>query len=128
MGFLSTGRLKFYFFPRIESDTVTVRLDMPIGTPVEVTEGYVRQIAAAAEVVRDDFNSRYGEATVQNMLITVGGQPFGSRWGRGGSGRGPVRSVRGHVHMLGGHQAIQGSSRLRHDDAHGTRASATHEG
>jgi multidrug efflux pump subunit AcrB len=93
IGFLSTGRLKFFFFPRIESDTVTVRLDMPIGTPVEVTERYVRQIADAGSRVKDELNGKYGEGTVQNMLMTVGGQPFGSRFGRGATGQSHLGEV-----------------------------------
>ena len=92
VGFLSTGRLKFFFFPRIESDTVTVRLDMPIGTPVEATERYIRQIAMAAKGVQEKYNETYGEGTVQNMLMTVGGQPFGSRGG-GGSGQSHLGEV-----------------------------------
>jgi len=87
VGFLTSGRIKFFFFPRIESDNVTVRLDMPIGTPVEVTEKYVRQIADAAQKVRVDLNTRYGEETVTHMLMTVGGQPFGGRFGSGETGR-----------------------------------------
>ncbi|NDV60907.1 efflux RND transporter permease subunit [Puniceicoccales bacterium CK1056] len=84
---LSTGRLKFFFFPRVENDWVTVRLEMPIGTPVEVTERYVMAIADGAQKVKDDFNSQYGDGTVRNMLMTVGGQPFGSRRSGGASGQ-----------------------------------------
>jgi len=84
---LSTGRLKFLFFLRIESDSVTVRLDMPIGTPVEVTEAYVRQIAAAGVEVQADFNERFGAGTIRNKLMTVGGQPFGSRRFGGSAGQ-----------------------------------------
>ncbi len=84
--YLSSGRLKFFFFPRIESDSVTVRLDMPVGTPVEITERHVRQIAAAGREVMDEFNRRFGAGTVRNLLMTVGGQPFGSRFGTGSTG------------------------------------------
>lgn len=80
---LSTGHLKFFFFPRVESDSVTVRLDMPIGTPVEVTEKYAIRINKAGEAVKAEFNDRFGPGTVRNLLMTVGGQPFGGR--RGGS-------------------------------------------
>jgi multidrug efflux pump subunit AcrB len=90
---LSTGRLKFFFFPRVESDSVTVRLDMPIGTPVEVTERHVKRIAAAAEAVRVAFNEEHGEGTVQNMLMTVGGQPFGSRRLAGQTGQSHLGEV-----------------------------------
>lgn len=87
IAFLSTGRLMFFFFPRVESDSVTVRLDMPIGTPVEVTERYVKEISAAGELVRTEFNEKFGEGTIMSQLMTVGGQPFGSRFGRGGRGQ-----------------------------------------
>jgi multidrug efflux pump subunit AcrB len=87
IAFLSTGRLMFFFFPRVESDSVTVRLDMPIGTPIDVTERYVRQISQASELVRDEFNAKFGDGTIRNQLTTVGGQPFGSRWGGGGRGQ-----------------------------------------
>jgi multidrug efflux pump subunit AcrB len=84
---LSTGRLKFFFFPRVENDLVTVQLEMPIGTPVEVTERYVQQIAAGAHKVKAAFNDKYGDGTVRNMLMTVGGQPFGNRRSGGSSGQ-----------------------------------------
>ncbi len=93
IGFLSTGRLKFFFFPRIEDDSVTVRLDMPIGTPVDVTEKYVRAITAAAIEVEKHYNEEYGEGTIVNRLMTVGGQPFGGRWGGGGSGQSHLGEV-----------------------------------
>jgi len=83
IAFMSTGRLKFFFFPRQESDTVTVKVDMPIGTHVSVTEGFVQQIAEASILVQNEFNEEYGPGTIINRLVTVGGQPFGSR--RGGS-------------------------------------------
>ncbi|MFO8231639.1 MAG: efflux RND transporter permease subunit [Longimonas sp.] len=85
LALMGTGRLKFFFFPRVESDNVTVRLDMPIGTPVEVTERYVQRIAEGGRATQADFNERFGEGTVRNLLMTVGGQPFGSRR-FGGSG------------------------------------------
>jgi multidrug efflux pump subunit AcrB len=84
---LSTGRLKFFFFPRVESDSVTVRVDMPIGTPVEVTERYVRQIGEAAVELQREFNETHGEGTIRNILQTVGGQPFGGRRSSGSAGQ-----------------------------------------
>ncbi len=83
---IATGRMMFFFFPRVESDTVVVSLDMPIGTPVEVTERYVQEIADAAVQVQGEFNDKFSQGTIRNMLVTIGGQPFGSRWG-GSSGQ-----------------------------------------
>lgn len=86
IAFLSTGRLMFFFFPRVESDSVTVQLDMPIGTPIEVTERYVQEISEAGKAVRDEFNAKFGERTIRGHLMTVGGKPFGGRSG-GSSGQ-----------------------------------------
>ena len=88
-----TGRMKFFFFPRVESDSVTVQLAMPVGTPVEVTERYILEINEAASEVARDFNRQFGEGTIRNQLMTVGGQPFGSRWGGGGGGQSHLGEV-----------------------------------
>jgi multidrug efflux pump subunit AcrB len=66
---------------------------MPIGTPVDVTEKYVRAITAAAIEVEKHYNEEYGEGTIVNRLMTVGGQPFGGRWGGGGSGQSHLGEV-----------------------------------
>jgi multidrug efflux pump subunit AcrB len=84
---LASGRLQFFFFPRVESDSVTVRLDMPVGTPVEVTQQMVQRIAAAAVEVQAQFNDEFGDGTIRNKLVTVGGQPFGGRRGAGSIGQ-----------------------------------------
>ena len=50
-----SGWMRFTFLPRIESDTATATLTMPVGTPFEVTERHTRRIAAAAEGLRRDY-------------------------------------------------------------------------
>jgi len=93
LALLGTGRLQFFFFPRVESDSVTVRLDMPIGTPVEVTERYVERIAGAGKKTQREFNERFGDGTVRNLLMTVGGHPFGSRRRSGVTGQSHLGEV-----------------------------------
>ena len=37
-GFVGSGRIEFTFLPKIESDVVVAKLEMPYGTPYEKTE------------------------------------------------------------------------------------------
>lgn len=48
LGMVIGGRVEFVFFEDSDAETVRIDLTMPIGTPVEVTNGYVRQIESAA--------------------------------------------------------------------------------
>ncbi len=79
MGLITGGRLKFEFFPPIESDIVVAQLTMPQGTSVERTEQAVAQIEAAAmKLVEELEGGREGEgpAVIQNFMASVGEQPF----------------------------------------------------
>ncbi|GAB4386957.1 MAG: efflux RND transporter permease subunit [Phycisphaerales bacterium] len=48
LSFVAGGRLEFIFFETDDSETVDIQLRMPVGTPVEETDRYVRLIEAAA--------------------------------------------------------------------------------
>ena len=48
MGLFLGGRVGFEFLPNNDAETVLVDLRMPIGTPLEVTEGVVRTVEDAA--------------------------------------------------------------------------------
>ncbi len=79
LAIVGTGRLKFAFFPPVESDYVSARLVMPLGTPVRATEEAVRQIEEAARQLRAELDAEYGAATdeplVKHVLAAVGEQP-----------------------------------------------------
>jgi multidrug efflux pump subunit AcrB len=76
---LGTGRMKFSFFPQIESDYVSARLTMPLGTPSEVTAEAVDRIEAAAWALaaqlEDEFGTADGEPIAKHVLASVGEQP-----------------------------------------------------
>lgn len=48
LSMLAGGRLEFIFFETDDSETVDVQLRMPVGTPVEETDRYVRVLEKAA--------------------------------------------------------------------------------
>ncbi|MFT5126882.1 MAG: multidrug efflux pump subunit AcrB [Rhodothermales bacterium] len=75
------GRMKFVFFPRVDSEVATASLVMPIGTPTEVTEKHVDRLRIAAEQLRaKHVDPDSGEAVIVHVQ---------SQAGAGGRSRGP---------------------------------------
>ena len=90
----AAGYLKFTFFPAIEGDYVTARLELPLGTPVAVTERAVFELGAAVLRMQAEVDELYpleGESIVRHVLVSVGEQPT-SGGGAGGpaSAAGPL--------------------------------------
>lgn len=48
LSLIAGGRLEFIFFETDDSETVDIQLRMPVGTPVEETDQYIRRLEAAA--------------------------------------------------------------------------------
>ncbi|MCG8592139.1 MAG: efflux RND transporter permease subunit [Proteobacteria bacterium] len=78
MALVASGRLRFSFFPPVESDYATATLAMPQGTPVEETAAAVATLEAAALRVRAELDRDYPLAEgslVKHVLASVGQQP-----------------------------------------------------
>lgn len=70
-----SGWSKFIFFPRIPSDTVKMSLTLPVGTPFDVTNKFVVDIANTAEDMQDKYrDEETGESVIHNILATTGGR------------------------------------------------------
>jgi multidrug efflux pump subunit AcrB len=72
---LVSGWSRFTFFPRVVSETATASLTMPVGTPFEVTDRFIKQIANAAERLKEDHrdpNDKHSPVT--NILAVTGSQ------------------------------------------------------
>ena len=68
-----SGWARFVFFPRIEADTATVTLSMPVGTPFEVTDRHIQRITGAAFELQGKYsNGEGGEPLIRNILSTTG--------------------------------------------------------
>lgn len=80
---IASGRYKFTFFPRIQSERATATLQMKEGTPIEVTQHHVERITKIAEQLQDKYVEADGESIIEHILVTVGST--GSR-PRGDSG------------------------------------------
>ena len=77
LGLWKGGRLKFTFFPRVESDIMVCYLTMPPGTPMEKTLQVVEHLERAAEEAVAEFEARMPEGSpplLKNISSLVGVQ------------------------------------------------------
>jgi len=72
---VTSGNIKFIFFPQIESDEIRVNLEMPVGTPFETTQFYTEQIMDSFNTLSEDNNTLH-----KNTAISIG-LSFGDRGG-----------------------------------------------
>jgi len=90
IGYVASGRMDFTFLTKIESDIVVAQLEMPYGTPAEVTQEHTTRMAEALDEVLEEnggieANSRgiFSQLGIQNRGATGGGPS--SSGGSGGS-------------------------------------------
>jgi len=72
------GIVKVSPFPPVEADEVVVRIDMPLGTPVEETERALDQIQAAADELEKELMDELPEDSpkiFRHRLTSIGYQP-----------------------------------------------------
>lgn len=98
---VASGRYKYTFFPRIESEIISATLEMPEGTSVKITEKYVNKMVKAAETLQHKYiepafvsglddkelkqieysdlesinvknDTKQGKKLIQHILVTVG--------------------------------------------------------
>ncbi|GHB65030.1 acriflavin resistance protein [Psychrosphaera saromensis] len=71
---IMSGWTKFVFFPRIPSETISMNLSMPTGTPFEVTDKFIRKISGAATELQEKYVDEDGQSIVLNTLAITGGR------------------------------------------------------
>ena len=98
-GWVAGGHIKFVFMPTIDSDWVTIAIEMPQGTTVDQTRRVVSHIERAAMDVRDRLDAERGVADAdasiyRNVFSLIGDQPMGAR-----SRFTPTGSAGGQAHL-----------------------------
>ncbi len=80
-----SGRYKYTFFPRIQSEVITAVLEMPEGTAIDVTEKYLNRMLVTAEQLQENhIEVDTQEPLIQHVLQTVGSSGFRPRAGSTG--------------------------------------------
>lgn len=88
---VASGRYKFTFFPRIQSERATATLQMKEGTPIETTERYVKRITQTAEQLQKKYVESDGNSIIEHILTIVGSTD--SRPGGNATGQSHLASI-----------------------------------
>ncbi len=75
IGLVGGGWIKFVFFPPVDADNVVAVLEMPRGTPAEVTAEAIARIEKAGMQIREEIEAEAPEQIFKHMLASVGDQP-----------------------------------------------------
>ncbi len=83
---VSAGHIRFIFFPRVQSEVARANLEMPAGTPFEVTEAHVQRMTDAVRRLQaKHVDPETNESVIESILSTAGssgGSAKGSNLGR----------------------------------------------
>ncbi len=84
---VSAGHVRFVFFPRVQSETALAALEMPEGTPFEVTQRHIQTMTDVVNELQQKYiDPETDESVIENILSTAGSSGRGGR----GSHRGRV--------------------------------------
>ncbi|MEM9304750.1 MAG: efflux RND transporter permease subunit [Pseudomonadota bacterium] len=79
---LMSGWTRFVFIPRIESETATASLQMPIGTPFEVTDRHIQTMLTAAQDLQAKYVDENGDSAILAILSNTGSEGGSTHTGR----------------------------------------------
>lgn len=85
---IATGWIPFQFFPKVEGEILSAKVEMPLGAPFSETQKVVRQLEKAALELGAEIKDKDGNPVVVNALATSGMQPFLAGLGPGGPSAG----------------------------------------
>ncbi len=72
VGMMSGGVIRFIFFPQIESDEITITLNMPQGTSFSDTEQAMLSLEEDVLEVRREVEQEYGQDYFQSVSVSIG--------------------------------------------------------
>ena len=84
---VATGLIRFEFFPDVEGDVLTAKVELAQGIPFEETEKAVQRIEAAAIALSGKFKADNGSSILKHVLTSAGTQPFQTGFAPGGPPR-----------------------------------------
>ena len=79
IGYVGSGRMKFIFFPKVDSDQVVAQVQLPEGASAEQTAAVLKQLEKTAEEVEHRVNKKYGRKIVKHIILNVASQPYSTR-------------------------------------------------
>ncbi|MEM6769800.1 MAG: efflux RND transporter permease subunit, partial [Bacteroidota bacterium] len=74
-GLMGSGVVGFTFFPNLDDKAVFIELDMPPGTPIEVTTEKLQSIRSATEAVNQQTLESHGQEMILFSEVITGPRP-----------------------------------------------------
>jgi multidrug efflux pump subunit AcrB len=84
MSIVISGWLPFKFFPEVEGDILSAKVELAQGVPFEETERAVRKLEAAALELGKKYRDNDGKTIIRHLLASAGTQPFLNGFSPGG--------------------------------------------
>ena len=70
---VSSGHVRFVFFPRVQAETARATLEMPAGTPFEITQSHIERMTSAVEELQArHVDPDTNESVIESILSTAG--------------------------------------------------------
>ena len=70
---VSAGHVRFVFFPRVQAETARATLEMPAGTPFEITQSHIERMTNAVEELQASYvDPDTNESVIESILSTAG--------------------------------------------------------
>jgi multidrug efflux pump subunit AcrB len=116
-GLVRGGHVPLVFFPPVDSDTLKATVEMPVGSPAEVTVAAVQRLLVTAEELRaeiDAASAADGPSILRSTAATVGTRAFEDSGPPGAGAQGVTGSNLGEVtlELLPGERRKISSSEL----------------
>lgn len=73
---VGTGFIQFRFFPDVEGDILSAKVELTQGVPFVETQKVVERIEAAAKELSAKYETSSGKPIIKHMLASSGTQPF----------------------------------------------------
>ncbi len=73
---VGTGLIQFKFFPEVEGDILSAKVELAQGVPFEETEKAVQRVEAAAIALSKKYKNENGGSILKHVLTSAGTQPF----------------------------------------------------
>jgi multidrug efflux pump subunit AcrB len=83
-GVVGGNWIKFKFFPEVEGDILSSKVELAQGVPFSETQRVVERIEAAARELGARYRDDAGGGVVKHILASAGSQPFQSGFNPGG--------------------------------------------
>ena len=95
---LAGGWVKWQFFPVLEAEEIAIVIDLPEGTPNNITENVTKMVETEALKLKNELNSENNRKIISHVMTTIGDQYFSAQEAES-SPTGPVLKASSTPHL-----------------------------